>query len=223
MLTNNFMDRAQVGQRMTLDQLHGEIDKCLACQSVLPGISKPNRVDRGTTAARVMFIGVGPGRSAAKHGKAFAGVSFTNMRKWFQWAGYDLDEDELRSRLYLTSLIKCRVRQDTQSNRSRMWGMCRDFLSRQIGLVQPELVVMLGKEAADGLASKLKTLSAREQAGLTATTAEMFDSEMFPLTHHGCRWLLMPHPSGLSRTLNDEELRGRVIDRLRTQLLEIGF
>jgi uracil-DNA glycosylase len=76
-------------------------------------------------------------------------------------------------------------------------ALCRSHLDREIALVHPELVIALGKLAASvlvrpaSLADLVGTMREAERAG------------------HRFQVLVLPHPSGVSRWLNDPENQER--------------
>lgn len=180
-------------------------------------------MERGSSSARVMLVGLGPGRSATTRKLAFAGNSFTNLKHWFRDAGFDLTEDRLRSLLYMTSLIKCAAHPDSASNRRTLWSRCRDHLQAQFCEIKPDLVLLLGKETISGLSPRLGNLAARDQVGMILDTTELFRGDLFPVTQHSCTWILMPHPSGLSRTLNEPGVRQKMTHALRVELTNLNF
>ena len=169
-----------------------------------------------------MTIGIAPGRVAISSGKAFAGNSITRMLRWFSEAGFEMTEPQFRRALYFTSLIKCGAVPDTRNNRTALWGRCSSFLWRQIHLVRPELILLLGQEPLAMILSSRRVL-AKDTVGTCWTTEELFVSELFPPIEWTTNWLSMPHPSGLSRTMNDSHTHRRVIEALRLNLLKIGF
>lgn len=207
---------------LKLAALHNAIGECRRCEESGLEISKPAIMNRGASQAMVMVIGLAPGQAAIKAEKAFAGNSMTRLLKWFSMAGMELSEAEFRASTYLTSLNKCAVSPDTEANRRKLWGRCDSFLSQQIDLVQPRLILVLGKEAANLLARD-KISDWQNILGTCWSTGQLFEGNLFPPTRTTPLWLFMPHPSGLSRTMNDEANSAKVIGSLHSALNNIGF
>jgi uracil-DNA glycosylase family 4 len=206
-----------------LAKLHEEIDRCLVCREQSGcEIEKPVAIERGCEDASVMAIGVAPGRAAQDAQKAFAGNSFSRMSKWFAVAGFPSDENQLRRSLYLTSLNKCAAVPDTYIARRRLWTRCQDFLWRQIETVRPRLILLLGLEPA-AIVLDRRDLRLEDIVGQSWTTEQLFGLVLFPRTQVAATWLSLPHPSGLSRTMNDPALADRVIMQLRRHLEAISF
>lgn len=205
----------------SLNSLHFAIDSCRQCERAGFQISKPISMDRGTKAS-VMLVGLAPGRSAITARKAFAGNSARRLLSWFSAAGFNLGEEQFRRSVYLSSLNKCAVTPDNSKNRGQLWARCDSFLWRQIELVQPRLILVLGQETAEMLVpSKLSNW--RSILGTAWTTETLFSGYLFPPTNWVAKWLFMPHPSGLSRTMNDEATFNIVIHALAHSLAECGF
>jgi DNA polymerase len=205
-----------------LEEIHREIDACEVCKSSGYRIEKAAGVRRGGLGASVMAVGIAPSVAARQAKKALAGNSFNRLLRWFAAAGFPATEDQLRDAVYLTSLNKCAVLPDTESNRRGLWKSCQQFLWRQIDIVRPKLILLLGKEpAAMVLADPHIRLGA--VAGRSWTTRELFVEELFPPTGVSATWLILPHPSGLSRLMNDDATSGRIIAALHEHLGRIGF
>ncbi|WP_346287020.1 uracil-DNA glycosylase family protein [Zoogloea sp.] len=177
---------------------------------------------RGSAGSVVMAVGVAPGQSAINAGKAFAGNSLSRLLSWFCCAGYPLSEEQFRDSVYLTSLNKCAAIPDTLANRKRLWRMCSHFLWRQIEIIRPRLILVLGKEPADILL-KQEGGDWNQVLGRTLTTSQLFQDDLFPPVAIETNWLFMPHPSGLSRTMNDSSVSKMVIESLGVELKRVGF
>ncbi|MDP9365787.1 MAG: uracil-DNA glycosylase, partial [Chloroflexota bacterium] len=130
----------------------------------------------------------------------YAGASGRTLRGWLARAGFD--EGALHGRFYLTSLTKCFPGASTSGKGDRApsaaeVALCRAHLDRELALVRPELVLALGKLSAAAflgpapLAELVGTLRPAERAG------------------HRFLVLSLPHPSGVSRWLNDPANRER--------------
>ena len=205
-----------------LDGLHKEIEACVVCREAGHCIKKTHGIQRGVQSARVMAVGIAPSAAARKAKKAFAGSSFSRLAKWFAAAGFPATETQLRDAIYLTSLNKCAVMPDTPANRRILWTRCQQFLWRQIEAVRPELILILGREPA-ALILGDRNLRSEVAFGKSWTTTELFAEDLFPATTVPSTWLILPHPSGLSRTMNDKAISGRIISSLGKHLKQVRF
>lgn len=94
----------------------------------------------GPLDAKVMFIGQAPGRNEDVQGKPFVGVSGQFLTKLMNIAGLD------RKSVYICSIVQFfppgnRMPTDTEIQ------ACKGFLFRQIEIIDPKVVVLLGSLA----------------------------------------------------------------------------
>lgn len=98
----------------------------------------------GNERSELMFIGEGPGEQEDLKGEPFvgpAGKLLDDMLKMI-----DLD----RSRVYIANIVKCRP----PGNRDPLGveqDACRGWLDRQIALIDPKIIVCLGRISAKAL------------------------------------------------------------------------
>ena len=204
----------------SLDDLHRRIQSCHDCQNRLEiSIQKPSQMYRGPATSRIMAIGQAPSRAALNRQVAFAVNSFTRLHGWFVQAGYQGDAQQLRNEIYLTSLLKCAPSPANRKNIQKCFGLCRGFLWEQLEIIRPHLVLVLGKDASEMLAPDGYDFSSL--IGRTLNSSMLFSQELFPPTTENNRWMFLPHPSGLSRTMNDAGVRDTVISALRNELASI--
>lgn len=91
-----------------------------------------------------MLIGEGPGAEEDKQGLPFVGPAGELLTKIL--AAIELSRDQV----YIANVVKCRP----PGNRNPEPGeieACAGFLARQIDLVRPKLIVVLGRVAAQAL------------------------------------------------------------------------
>lgn len=106
----------------------------------------------GDPRARLMLIGEGPGAEEDKQGLPFVGAAGELLNKILQAIGLERDE------VYVANIVKCRPpgNRDPEPDETRA---CRGYLERQIDLVQPEVLVALGRVAAQELLGTDASLS----------------------------------------------------------------
>lgn len=92
----------------------------------------------GNPSARLMFIGEGPGRDEDIKGEPFvgrAGELLTDIIKAMKLRREDV---------YIANAVKCRPPENRNPEPDEMEA-CRPYLMRQIDLIQPEVIVTLGR------------------------------------------------------------------------------
>jgi len=106
---------------------------------------------------RVMLIGQAPGPVTDRKGYHFAGPAGRFLEIWFERAGFPAGY--FREHVYLTSLTRCFPGKSRGGNGDRPpsnaeIALCRRFLDREFELIQPGLVLLVGKMAIDAFLGK---------------------------------------------------------------------
>ena len=137
----------------SLTELHKEMRACRLCLEAGHEIV-PGAVFRGSAGAEVLLIGQAPGVTEVEAKRPFNATSGTRLFQWLGEAGWD--EDAFRARHYMTAVTKCYPGKDPKSGKGdrvpskEEQALCRPFLEREIALVRPKLMILVG-----GLAIKL--------------------------------------------------------------------
>jgi uracil-DNA glycosylase len=178
----------------TLDAA-GLRESLLACRkcALPPGSHPIASVYQGQS---FLLLGQAPGKEEMLKGYPFAGAAGKTLFRWFAEAGLG-DEAAVRRRMYFTSLARCwpgsrpGSKDDLPPSR-QMVANCAAHIAAERDLVRPRMVVAVGAMAAKALLRKSRTLG--ELVGVVHT-ANWGEGEL-PV-------VVLPHPSGLSRWLND--------------------
>ena len=106
----------------------------------------------GDPRARLMLIGEGPGAEEDRQGLPFVGAAGELLNKILAAIGLPRDA------VYVANIVKCRPpgNRDPEPDEVRA---CRGYLERQIDLVQPTVLVALGRIAAQELLGTDASLS----------------------------------------------------------------
>lgn len=98
----------------------------------------------GDRKASLMFIGEGPGADEDRQGEPFVGRAGQLLDRMLAAAGF------AREQVYIANIVKCRPpnNRDPSSDEA---AACRAYLERQIALVQPRLIICLGRVPASNL------------------------------------------------------------------------
>jgi len=107
----------------------------------------------GNPAARVMIVGEAPGKEEDVQGKPFVGRAGQLLDRMFAAIGLNRMSDEAASALYITNMLPWRPPQNRDPSPEEM-AMLGPFARRHIELVNPDLVVLMGNFACQGMLGK---------------------------------------------------------------------
>ncbi len=119
-----------------LIELHKEIAVCQRCElakgrtRTVPGEGPEN--------AEIMFIGEAPGFHEDRQGRPFVGAAGKFLDELLESIGLKREE------VYICNVIKCRP-PGNRDPLSDEIAACQPFLDKQIELIQPKLIVTLGR------------------------------------------------------------------------------
>ncbi|MBL8485550.1 MAG: uracil-DNA glycosylase [Rhodocyclaceae bacterium] len=139
----------------------------------------------GDPRADWLFVGEGPGAEEDARGEPFVGQAGRLLDSMLAAIGLRRGED-----VYIANAVKCRP----PGNRTPEPGetaACWPYLSRQVDLIRPRLIVALGRPAAQTL---LNT-----EVKIGAARGRLFD-------HRGIPLIVTYHPAYLLRNLADKAL-----------------
>lgn len=140
-----------MNKQKALDTIAQEIRNCRICKKGKSGLAV---VGEGSFDADVVFIGEAPGKTEAKTGRPFVGTSGQLLRSLIQDTG--LQEEAV----YITSPVKYLPDRGTPTSEDIAHG--RIHLMEQLDVIQPKIIVLLGRVAAEGvLQQKLAVMSQR--------------------------------------------------------------
>lgn len=186
-----------------LTLLHQEMKNCRACLDEGYEIYPP-AVISGEIPASFMTIGQAPGITEQEAGRPFNAGSGKRLFEWLGRAG--LEEDWFRETQYMTSVTKCYPGRQPSGSGDRVPSrreqeLCRGFLDREIALIDPAVIIPIGRLAINLFYPKKLKL-----AEIIGTQIELDGRWVIPL----------PHSSGASRWHQIEENR-----RLITKAIEL--
>ena len=187
-------------------ELHKSMKKCRACLEEGYEIYPP-AVISGLGSARLMTIGQAPGITEQEAQRPFNAGSGKRLFDWLGRAG--IEEDWFRSTQYMTSVTKCYPGRQPSGSGDRVPGrreqeLCRPFLDQEIELVDPRVIIPIGRLAINLFYSKKLKLQ-----DIIGTQLEVSGRWVIPL----------PHSSGASRWHQIEENR-LLIDQAITLIRE---
>ena len=119
-----------------LETLHDQIRGCTNCK--LAG-GRSNAVPgEGPAQADILFIGEAPGFHEDKQGRPFVGAAGQFLEELL--ASIDMSREDV----FITNVVKCRPPANRDPEPDEI-DACRGYLDRQIELLQPRMVVTLGR------------------------------------------------------------------------------
>ena len=161
-------------------------------------------VDRGNASARILVISERPGDNEDREGRAFVGRSGELLDKILVSIGIDPDRDTL-----ITNVVKCKPEID-RAPTSDEASACLPFLERQIALVRPRIVLLLGQVALKWMDPSRREFTMEEEAG------RFFELPRYP----GVQFMVLYHPAFLLRDPSKKRPTWEHVLRLKAYLEE---
>jgi len=116
---------------------------CQGRQKVVFGSGDPD--------ADLMFIGEGPGAEEDRQGLPFVGRAGELLTKIIEAIGLQ------REGVYIANIVKCRPPGNRDPKPDEV-AQCRSYLEQQIDLIEPKIIVLLGRVAAQTMLGNDLTL-----------------------------------------------------------------
>jgi uracil-DNA glycosylase len=126
----------------SLEKIAANVRGCPLCKL---SRSRKNAVPgEGQLSAKIMFIGEAPGRSEDEKGRPFVGAAGRILDELLKKAGIE------RSQVFITNIVKCRPPNNRVPKEDELTA-CRPYLDRQIALIKPKVICILGRTAYSSL------------------------------------------------------------------------
>jgi len=124
---------------MTWNELQNACEKCKKCGLYLE--RNKNVFGSGDKSARLMFIGEGPGAQEDAEGLPFVGRAGKLLDSMLASVGMD------REQVYIANIVKCRPPKNRDPLPEEAEA-CIPWLFEQIEMINPDIIVCLGRIAA---------------------------------------------------------------------------
>jgi DNA polymerase len=134
--------RASDAPPQLLDEVRSVLGDCKRCKlcsgrkNLVFGVGNPK--------ARLVFVGEGPGAEEDNQGIPFVGAAGQLLTKMILAMGYSRDE------VYICNVVKCRPPGNRNPEPDEIQS-CQPFLEAQLHAIRPEVIIALGKFAAQTL------------------------------------------------------------------------
>ena len=117
--------------------------RCLSCQKCALADTRTNVVfGKGPRDAKILFIGEGPGENEDLQGEPFVGRGGQLLDEMLGLVGLSREKN-----FYITNIVKCRPPKNRDPLNTEQ-DACIGYLWEQMELIQPKIVVCLGRIAA---------------------------------------------------------------------------
>ena len=178
---NGMSPRAAEIATLDWEPLARHVADCQACQLCERRTNTVFGV--GDQQAEWMFIGEGPGEQEDLQGEPFVGQSGKLLDNMLRALGMSRQRN-----VYIANVVKCRPPRNRDPEPEEA-VLCEPYLQRQIALLRPRLIVVLGKVAAHRLL--------RTDAPVSRLRGQVHDYEGIPV-------VVTYHPSYLLRSPNEK-------------------
>ena len=160
-----------------------DLSDCRLCPQMVPPVIIGTAV-----ASEILLVGQAPGDREGELGRPFAWTAGKTLFKWFESIG--VGEVDFRRQVYMSAVCRCFPGKnpkggDRVPNREEI-AACSQWINREIGLLQPRLIIPVGKLAISQHLEVDKLVDVIGQK--FRRTINGVDTDLIPL----------PHPSGAS-------------------------
>ena len=174
--------------------------ECLQCHACSLAESRTNVVfGVGTPQAEVVIVGEAPGANEDKQGEPFVGRAGKLLDDMLAMIGLD------RSRIYITNSVKCRPPQNRDPLNTEKEA-CSGYLRRQMELMQPKILVCLGRISAMEMI--------KPDFKITREHGQFFEKD-------GIQMMALYHPAALLRDPHKKPETFEDLKRLQAKIREI--
>lgn len=166
-----------------LEQLAREAGQCVNCS--LHQSRKQVVFGEGDPHARLILVGEAPGAEEDRQGRPFVGAAGQLLSRMLEAIGLT------RDKVYICNVLKCRP----PGNRNPLpeeITACRSWLTRQLELLQPEVICSLGTYATQTL------LNTQEPIGKTRGKVYHYEGRAVVPTFHPAALLYHPQNKRLA-------------------------
>ncbi len=161
------------------EQLQQRVSGCDQCEQLVENRTQPV-FGVGNRSAKLMIIGEAPGAEEDQKGEPFVGRAGQLLNKMLLAIGYE------REQVYIANILKCRPPNNRDPHQDEM-AHCAAYLQRQIELIDPQLLLIVGRIAAHSL------LQTHESVGkLRGRVHQLSNGRSAVITYHPAYLLRSP-------------------------------
>lgn len=179
-------DRAVGVEGMGWEALREAVADCRACK--LCEGRRQTVFGVGHTSAHWMIVGEAPGEQEDRQGEPFVGKSGQLLDNMLRAVGLTRGEADAAHQVYIANTLKCRPPGNRNPEPEEL-AQCEPFLIRQVELVQPRIILAMGRFAVQSL------LRSHEPIGKLRGRVHRYQGVPLIVTYH---------PAYLLRNLEDK-------------------
>ncbi len=138
------------GRQGRLDAIAAEVRDCTRC--ALHRTRTHGVPGTGPATARLMAVGEAPGENEDRQGRPFVGAAGSLLTELLEGIGLSRDD------LFITNVLKSRPPQNRDPLPEEVLA-CAPYLDRQIALIRPLVILLLGRHALARLVPGAPTIS----------------------------------------------------------------
>jgi DNA polymerase len=161
-------------RRSALEAIAAEVRGCTACRLhetrtlAVPG--------EGSAETEVVFVGEGPGFNEDRQGRPFVGAAGSFLTELLGTVGWD------RPDVFITNVVKCRPPENRDPEPDEV-AACSGHLRRQLAVIDPALVVTLGRHSLGSFLPGARIGQVHGTARPAATDLLPPESTVFAMYH----------------------------------------
>ena len=148
----------------------------------------------GSTQAQWLIVGEAPGEQEDLQGEPFVGKSGQLLDSMLRAIGLTRGEAEPQRQVYIANTIKCRPPGNRNPELDEL-AQCEPFLIRQLALLQPRIIVAMGRFAVQSL------LRSNEPVGALRGRVHRYQGVPLIVTYHPA--YLLRNPQDKARAWDD--------------------
>src|SRR5437773_671751 len=169
-----FDAEASRGRAEALEAIAAEIRSCTNCRLHV-GRTKavPGEGHRDT---EVVFVGEGPGFNEDQEGRPFVGRAGDLLVRLLREVGWRRDE------VFITNVVKCRPPENRDPEPDEI-AACAPFLQRQLAVLDPALIVTLGRHSMGRFMPGARISQAHGTTGPVDPASGARDATVFAMYH----------------------------------------
>lgn len=176
-------DLSADAKKSLLEELQRDVSQCRLCQ--LSSTRNHIVFGEGNPDSKLMFIGEAPGREEDLQGSPFVGDAGKVLTRLIEKMGFQ------RNQVYIANIVKCRPPSNRDPGIDEIKN-CRGFLDQQIAIIQPRVIMTLGRIA-------VQTLLENMNVKMTSIRGKL-------LEYRGITLIPTFHPAYLMRNPKDKWL-----------------
>ncbi len=128
-----------------------KLKKCQMCPNMVGPV-----VTHSAVTSKVYLLGQAPGPHEGKFGRPFAWTAGKTLFRWFSTIG--IDEQQFRNLTYMAAVCRCFPGKSTSGGdrvpTDNEIDACSSWIEQEFAILQPELVIPVGKLAIEQIFEK---------------------------------------------------------------------